>query len=263
MDSESPRKLITLLWILINVFLVGLLFSAAFASQKQIKHVACYPLPPPPATFSPSSSPTILTFPPTLNSSLTIAPTIYNYTNPIPTKSPTTSKPSRSPSTSFPTLSPSQAPTLDNSTVDTSASPYYDDGNSYFTCIWSSVMLLVFCCGGTSVLRSNRTPFAIGMLAGVAGMMANIMLITALTSAGEVRRKAAYDKTLSTAANNSVLFFSSVELVLLSSFCVILGRNPHDILVDPQQIQQQQQQQQEEEQQQEGMDEGGHTATTI
>lgn len=66
------------------------------------------------------------------------------------------------------------------------------------------------------VLRSYRTPFAIGGFAGCILGMANLMFMLSATSAGELRRRSKLGMT--TPADKAGLVFSVLEFLLLAAF---------------------------------------------
>ena len=78
------------------------------------------------------------------------------------------------------------------------------------------------------VLKSSRTPFAVGGFAGGVILMANMMFLLSASSAGELRRRARFG--ISTSADEAILAFSVIEFMLLSAFSIVLIRHKDDVM---------------------------------
>jgi hypothetical protein len=146
--------------------------------------------------------------------------------------------------TSAPTLQPTQAPTLlgnatatpttlqpttapTNSTDDDDGL-FYDDGNAGFVVMWTTLLLVALCISGTAILKSSRTPFAVGVFAGMVIVMSNLMFLLSASSAGELRRRALLG--ISTSGDQAILAFAVLEFMLLSAFSVVLIRHKDEVL---------------------------------
>jgi hypothetical protein len=114
------------------------------------------------------------------------------------------------------------------STDDDDDSVYYDDGNAGLVMMWSTFLLVSLSVGGTMVLKSCRTPFAVGGFAGVVLVMANLMFLLGCTSAGELRRRALLG--VSTSADQAILAFCVIETMLLTAFAFVLIRHKDEVL---------------------------------
>ena len=181
--GDNPLLLMTLLWLAINVSMVGYVFSSLFLSGGKIPLELCL------VTQSPTPAPSVIS------------------------------------NLSSPTISPNFNFTEDYGQA---ALETYDDGNAGFVVMWSVLLLIGLSIGGTQVLRNYRTPFAIGSFSGVVFVMANLMLMQAATSAGELRRRAKLG--LSSGADSAILAFSMIEFLLLSAFFIVMVRNRQAIL---------------------------------
>jgi hypothetical protein len=207
-QGENTRRLMTLLWFLINLAMIGFLFTSFFVGGRVPLGLCIAPNDPP-----------------------TPAPTADNIT----TDTPTSTSPTASPvslangSTLAPSVLPSKVPTSSpTNSTDDDEPYYYDDGNAGFVMMWSTFLLVSLSVGGTTVLKSCRTPFAVGGFAGVVLVMANLMFLMAATSAGELRRRARLG--VSTSADEAILAFCVIEFLLLSAFAIVLIRHKDEVL---------------------------------
>jgi len=96
--------------------------------------------------------------------------------------------------------------------------------------IWTTIMMMGLSCGGTTVLKSYRTPFVLGGFVGVVIVMANLMLILTIQAEGEVRRRSTTDTPSS--GSLAVLIFAGLEFFCLSWFGYVLASSAH-FLIDP------------------------------
>ena len=215
-QGENIRRLITLLWLLINLAMIGFLFTSFFIGGQVPLGICITPTPDPvnnatvsPTSARPSLAPTVMPSP---------APIAGTWTD-VPSKMPTSSVPSQAPTVN-----------LTNSTDDYDQDDplFYDDGNSGFVMLWSTFLLVSLSIGGTMVLKSCRTPFAIGGFSGVVLVMANLMFILAATSQGELRRRSRLG--VNTGADEAILAFSVIEFLLLSAFGTVLVRHRDEVL---------------------------------
>jgi hypothetical protein len=106
----------------------------------------------------------------------------------------------------------------------------YDDANAGLIMIWTTLMMVALSCGGTTVLKSYRTPFVLGAFIGVIVVMANLMLILTIQAEGEVRRKSITSTPSS--ADKAVLIFAGLEFLFLCWFGYVLAKS-HQHIVDP------------------------------
>jgi len=198
-QGESTRKMVTLLWLLINLGVIGFLFTTFFVGGHIPLAICLEPVPTHGGTNPPANV----------------------------TASPTTATMSPTPLGANATFVPTSSPTLKPNQTDEDAS-YYDDGNSGFVMMWSTFLLVSLSVGGTMVLKSSRTPFAIGGFAGVVLVMANLMFLLSATFAGELRRRATLG--VASSADEAILAFCIIEFFLLTAFSIVLIRNKDDIL---------------------------------
>jgi len=186
MAAENIRQLITLLWFLVNLTMVGFLITSFFVGGRVPLGICILE---------------------NNNTSPTFAPTMNNGSD-----------------------SATSAPLYNSS--DDGEDPYgprfYDDGNAGFVMMWSTFLLVSLSIGGTMVLKSCRTPFAVGGFAGVVLVMANLMFLLAATSAGELRRRTRLN--VDTGSDEAILGFSVIEFLLLSAFGIVLVRHKDDVL---------------------------------
>lgn len=199
-QGESIRRLMTLLWFLINITMICFVLTSFFTGGRA-KLAICQAAPTAvPTTSAPTMMPTLS---PTMPSNTTFGPT-----------------------TSMPTTSPTNA--SDNGGDDDDGLMYYDDGNMGFVVMWTTFLLVGVSVGGTAVLKSNRDPFAVGVFAGVVLVMANLMFMMSASAAGELRRRAALN--ISTDADQAILAFAVMEFLLLTCFALVLLRHKDDVL---------------------------------
>ncbi|HYE75612.1 MAG TPA: hypothetical protein VEF04_19875 [Blastocatellia bacterium] len=197
-QGENIRRLITLLWFLINITMVGFVLTSFFTGGRA--PLAICIAAPVPNTTSPTMQPTLQP---------TLAPN-SNFTQP-PT-----------------TFTPTAAPTNASDDDDDDGLLFYDDGNQGFVVMWSTLLLVALSIGGTMVLKSHRTPFAVGAFAGVVLLMANVMFMLSASAAGELRRRALLG--ISTSADQAILAFAVLEFLFLCAFSLVLFRHKDEIL---------------------------------
>jgi hypothetical protein len=217
MENSNVTRVITLLWFSINIGMVGLVFTSFFVGGRVPLGICIAgPIVPAVNTTTPSLSPT----PKPLNTTApSLSPTVTNYTY----------SPSVATFTPTQTKSPTPIPNnTDGGDGSDDGTLFYDDANAGFIVMWSTFLLVVTSVVGTMILKSSRTPFAIGLFAGVVTLMANLMFLLAAQSAGELRRRALLG--VDNATDQAILAFSIIEFMLLSAFAIVLIKHKDEVM---------------------------------
>lgn len=88
-------------------------------------------------------------------------------------------------------------------------------------------MMIVMALVGTSILKKHREPLFVGIFIGMTAIMSASMLLIAVITEGEARRKSS--AKISRPSAYAVIFFSVVEFVLLGIFSFLLYKNVDEI----------------------------------